>query len=127
MTYPTGRGQPPMYARLAALIRQDILAGRLRPGDRVPSEPELMADFSVSKTTANEALKVLVAEGLVVRRTGTGSFVAAVVPSLVVIEAPSGSRVSARWPRAGEPLLVVEQPGEPERLYPADSTVILFR
>jgi GntR family histidine utilization transcriptional repressor len=66
----------PHYARLKTHIRDRIAEGALKPGDRVPSEHELVALFSVSRMTANRALKELAAEGLVVRRSGSGSFVA---------------------------------------------------
>lgn len=128
------QGGPPRYAQLAAMIRADIIAGRLRPGDRVPSEPALIDEYDVSKTTASRALDLLVAEGLIIRRSGSGSFVATSVPGPQRITAPSGTRVSARWPRSGElpglppgtVALVVELPGGGEVLYPADRASVIF-
>ena len=66
----------PHYARMKSFIRDRIAQGALKPGDRVPSEHELVAQFSVSRMTANRALKELAAEGLVTRRSGSGTFVA---------------------------------------------------
>jgi GntR family histidine utilization transcriptional repressor len=68
----------PHYARMKTFIRDHITQGALKPGDRVPSEHELVAQFSVSRMTANRALKELAAEGLVIRRSGSGTFVAEV-------------------------------------------------
>jgi DNA-binding transcriptional MocR family regulator len=127
-------GGPPKYARLAALIRADIIAGRLRAGDRVPSEPHLTDLYGVSKTTASDALRLLVTEGLIERRAGSGSFVRPGGPAQLVVEAPRGSRVSVRWAAPGELpdglsgalALVVDTPQRPARIYQADRCVVLF-
>jgi GntR family transcriptional regulator, transcriptional repressor for pyruvate dehydrogenase complex len=54
-----------------------IQAGTLKPGDRVPSEPELMKEFGVSRTVVREAMSRLQASGLVETRQGVGTFVLA--------------------------------------------------
>ena len=65
---------------IIAQIRDSILSGRLKPGDRLASEKELIAQFGVSKATMREALRVLEVMGLVEIRKGTsgGAFVAEV-------------------------------------------------
>ncbi|GAA1881350.1 FadR/GntR family transcriptional regulator [Asanoa iriomotensis] len=59
--------------QIKLLLRQ----GRLRPGDRLPSERELCERFGVSRVTVREALRVLEANGLVDIRVGArgGAFV----------------------------------------------------
>ncbi len=59
-------------------IRDAILSGQLKPGERVASEKELILQFGVSKATLREALRVLEAMGLIEIRKGTsgGAFVA---------------------------------------------------
>lgn len=66
--------------RIIVQIRDAVLSGRLKPGDRLASEKELIAQFEVSKATMREALRVLEAMGLVEIRKGTqgGVFVAEV-------------------------------------------------
>jgi GntR family transcriptional repressor for pyruvate dehydrogenase complex len=66
--------------KIIAQIRDAILSGQLKPGDRVASEKELMEQFEVSKATMREALRVLEVLGLIEVRKGTagGAFVAAV-------------------------------------------------
>jgi GntR family transcriptional repressor for pyruvate dehydrogenase complex len=61
-------------------IRDAILSGRFKPGDRLASEKELVADFGVSKASMREALRVLEAMGLVEIRKGIsgGIFIAEV-------------------------------------------------
>jgi GntR family transcriptional repressor for pyruvate dehydrogenase complex len=61
-------------------IRNAILSGRFKPGDKVASEKELMSDFGVSKATLREALRVLEGMGLVEIKKGIagGVFIAEV-------------------------------------------------
>jgi GntR family transcriptional repressor for pyruvate dehydrogenase complex len=61
-------------------IRNAILSGRFKPGDKVASEKELMSEFGVSKATLREALRVLEGMGLVEIRKGIagGVFIAEV-------------------------------------------------
>jgi GntR family transcriptional repressor for pyruvate dehydrogenase complex len=61
-------------------IRNAILSGRFKPGDKVASEKELMSEFGVSKATLREALRVLEGMGLVEIKKGItgGVFIAEV-------------------------------------------------
>jgi len=63
------------YRRVAQDLRDQIADGRLQPGDRIPSLTELQEEFGVSDTVILEARKVLVAEGLLIARTGDGTYV----------------------------------------------------
>lgn len=65
----------PMYQQLKDLIIGRISSGELRPADRVPSENELVVAMSVSRMTANRALRELTDEGYVERVAGRGTFV----------------------------------------------------
>jgi GntR family transcriptional regulator len=67
----------PLYARIERHLRDEIASGRLREGDRMPSEPELARNFNTTRATVSRALQQLVFEGIVVRRAGSGTFVAA--------------------------------------------------
>ena len=66
----------PRYQQLKDMIIGRISSGELRPSDRVPSENELVQSMSVSRMTANRALRELGNEGYVERVTGRGTFVA---------------------------------------------------
>lgn len=66
----------PQYQRLKAHVMAEIEAGTLRPGDRIPSELDLIKRFGVSRMTANRALRELEQAGAVTRVQGVGSFVA---------------------------------------------------
>lgn len=64
-----------LYLAIQNAIRKDIKEGRLKAGDRLPSEAELMSTFSVSRNTASKALNELADSGWIVRIQGNGSFV----------------------------------------------------
>lgn len=57
-------------------IATEIRNGRFAPGDRLPTEAELVAAMGVSRTVLREAVAALKADGLVVTRQGLGAFVA---------------------------------------------------
>ncbi len=58
------------YERIVEQIEEAVESGSLQPGERLPSERELMAQFAVSRSTVREALRVLQARGLVRSRPG---------------------------------------------------------
>jgi GntR family transcriptional regulator of arabinose operon len=64
----------PKYRQIIDSLRQGILAGHYRKGARLPSEAELVRRFGVSRMTVVKAMQYLQQEGLLVRRTGSGSF-----------------------------------------------------
>jgi GntR family transcriptional regulator len=66
----------PLYQQLERKMRQAILQKKLAPGDALPAERELAEQFAVSRITIRKALDALVAEGLLNRRHGTGTFIA---------------------------------------------------
>jgi GntR family transcriptional regulator len=73
----TNRNGTPAYKRIQEAIRKRIESSDLKPGDPVASERELARMHDVSLMTARHALTVLAHEGLVERRRGAGTFVAA--------------------------------------------------
>lgn len=60
---------------LAALLRSEIEAGKLRPGDKLPSERVLADQHGIARNTAAEAIRILAESGLVTRQHGKGNFV----------------------------------------------------
>ena len=58
------------YEQVADQLLQMINSGELKPGDRLPSEAELAADFGVSRTTVREALRILATRNLIHTRKG---------------------------------------------------------
>ncbi len=80
MIFKTASKSEKVSDKIIAQIRDAILSGQLKPGDRLASEKELMEQFEVSKATMREALRVLEVLGLIEIRKGTGggTFVAEV-------------------------------------------------
>ncbi len=66
----------PLYARVESALAEDIAAGRLTPGQQIPTEGELVARFAVSRITVRKAVENMVMRGLVEIRRGKGTFVA---------------------------------------------------
>lgn len=66
----------PLYVQVKNWIRARIESGELRPNEALPGERELVARLGLSRTTVRQALSDLVAEGVLYRHHGKGTFVA---------------------------------------------------
>jgi DNA-binding LacI/PurR family transcriptional regulator len=67
--------QTPKYSQVYSALRREIQSGRLKRGDRLPSEAELVRKFGTSRITVGRAVRDLQAAGLVERRAGSGTYV----------------------------------------------------
>ena len=65
----------PLYRKLKDHILAQMSSGEWPPGSRVPSENELVAEFGISRMTANRALRELMQDGYLTRIRGLGTFV----------------------------------------------------
>ncbi|MCW2729900.1 MAG: transcriptional regulator [Mycobacterium sp.] len=65
---------PPAYQALRQALRDDIAAGAYRDGVRLPTESELVARHGLSRQTVRRAFQDLVAEGVVYRVPGRGTY-----------------------------------------------------
>lgn len=68
-------GKGPLYRRLQDALRRAIETSVLGPQEALPPERELASDLSVSRITVRKALDGLVADGLLTRKHGAGTFV----------------------------------------------------
>jgi GntR family transcriptional regulator len=66
----------PLYHQLEQDLVQRIGGGEFAPGDALPTEEGICEQYGVSRITVRRALDALLAQGLIVRRRGVGSFVA---------------------------------------------------
>ena len=73
-----------MPERLAKRMQDQIIASEMREGDKLPTEPELMQSFGVSRTVVREAVAILISRGLVDVRPRRG----------MTVKAPDGSGVA---------------------------------
>ncbi|HEX2950774.1 MAG TPA: GntR family transcriptional regulator, partial [Armatimonadota bacterium] len=74
----------PGYIVVQEAIRQRILDGKLVVGQKITAERELEKEFGLSRLTINKGIAGLVAEGMLERRHGQGTFVAQVRPEATV-------------------------------------------
>lgn len=65
----------PKYMQIANYVRDQILRGDLQPGDEVPSERQIAAEWNVARPTAARSLEALRQQGFVESRQGSGTFV----------------------------------------------------
>lgn len=65
----------PLYLLVIDKIKQDIEAGVLKPGNRLPSEFDLAKELGISRATLREALRILEDENVIIRKHGVGTFV----------------------------------------------------
>ena len=87
----------PLHERIRAEIETAIMSGDLRPGDRIPKETDLMAQYDCARMTVNKALSALAAAGMLERRKRAGSFVARPRAQSLVLEVPDlAAAIAAR-------------------------------
>ena len=85
----SGRNKRSLAQGVADDLQQRIRLGRLKPGDKLPPESAIMAEFGVSRTVVREALSQLQAAGLAQTRHGIGTFVLAPSKAGLGIDADS--------------------------------------
>jgi GntR family transcriptional regulator len=106
--------RPTLVDSAEQALRNWLAPGRHRPGDRLPPEHELAAMLGVSRGTLRAALERLERSGEIVRRQGSGTFVASVAPPAALREGlerlVSYARLArARGVRLGAVDVLVEQ------------------
>ncbi len=96
------RAGTPLYRWFYEELRAAILAGRLRPGGRLPATRELAAEYGLSRPTLVAAFEQLRSEGYVEGRTGSGTYVSQTLPE-DLLQAPR-TKLTARPGRRSVPL-----------------------
>ncbi|MDF5757639.1 GntR family transcriptional regulator [Spongiactinospora sp. TRM90649] len=122
----------PVYKQLADLLRTQIQAGELRPGQRLLAENDYVAEYGISRDSVRRAMAVLRSEGLIVTEL-RGSRVREPEES-VEVQVDAGTTIAARMPTdperrqlgigEGIPILVITDPDGETRLLPADRTIL---
>ncbi|WP_295377879.1 histidine utilization repressor [uncultured Pseudacidovorax sp.] len=103
-----------LYEQVKEHIVRRIQSGEWPAGHRLPSEHELVAQFGISRMTANRALRELVDEGRVKRVAGVGSFVAETKPQSTLLQiANIASEIRGRGHDYGFELLAAERVAAP--------------
>lgn len=73
---PDLRSTTPLYLQLCARLAQHIRDGRFQPHEALPSERLLSESLNLSRVTARKAIDRLVEQGLIVRKRGSGNYIA---------------------------------------------------
>lgn len=66
----------PLYKQLYNLLTEQISKGLLKPGDKIPSEGQLVELYNISRVTVRAAIEMMVKEGILIKRHGKGTYVA---------------------------------------------------
>jgi GntR family transcriptional regulator len=74
-TLPVPTGHSPLYMQVAATLRAQIVEGQIKTGEALPSERDLCTIMGASRVTVRKATEMLIEEGLLSRRQGSGTFV----------------------------------------------------
>src|ERR1700704_7218034 len=83
MTLKKGHRKSSRYRDIASELQKEIRLGVYPIGKLLPTETELMARHSASRQTVREALRIIIEQGLIVRRAGLGSVVIATAPPVL--------------------------------------------
>ena len=113
---PGREKEVPLYVQLYRRYRDAIAAGKLRPGDRVPSVRSLASELNLARGTVEAAYQMLISEGYFVARGAAGTIVSTRLGSLAELnqnDAPTVSAQAALSPSAVEPEPLPFQPGLP--------------
>lgn len=76
---PDAQDSSPIYLQLSRMLAGAIREGRYKPDEALPSERVLAETLNVSRVTARSAIDQLVAQGLIVRRRGSGNYIAPLI------------------------------------------------
>ena len=79
----TNAGGQPIYDQIVSQVKAQILSGKLKEGDALPSLRALANDLRISVITTKRAYEELEREGFIVSLTGKGSFVAGANTELI--------------------------------------------
>ncbi|WP_435172462.1 GntR family transcriptional regulator [Actinacidiphila sp. bgisy145] len=96
----------PVYRQLSTALQGRIDAGEWGPGEKLPSEPELVREFGVNRLTVRQALDELERAGAVAIRHGKGTYVSEPATTVEVTIDPG----SERWETAGGQWATREDP-----------------
>lgn len=75
-------GHSKKYMEIISLFKSKIISGELRPGDKLPTEIEMVNQLGISRTPVREAIKILEAIGIIEIKRGEGMFLRQTVSEL---------------------------------------------
>lgn len=114
MDEQTAQDSTPIFQRIKDYLVSEIASGRWKEGDLVPSEQALVRQFGVSRMTVNRAVRELTAEQVLVRRQGSGTYVAPQKYQATLVEIRNiADEIRARGKlHRADPRLLREEPAD---------------
>jgi len=94
----------PLHRQLYEALRRAILDGKLGPDERLPSSRDLVHDLQLSRNTVVAALSQLAAEGFLVSRVGSGTFVNPNLPKSLPPRSPRATHQNSPLSHRGQSL-----------------------
>jgi DNA-binding transcriptional regulator YhcF (GntR family) len=73
----------PIFQQIKEMIEEDILSGRLKPDEQIPSNSRLVSYYGINPVTVHKGVTLLADEGLIYKKRGLGMFVAADAPVIL--------------------------------------------
>jgi len=114
--------RPPLYQQAADILRSRL--AKMSPGECLPAERLLATEYGISITTVREAVRILAASGLVVRKQGKGTFLAERMPqkkgwvAITIDQDVSDPRTSSIYLKIAQQVRgLLEEEGVASRLY----------
>lgn len=96
----------PLYQQLRDVIRDKIITGEYAPGTAIPSENELASKYGVHRLTVRNTIEILVDEGLLITKQGSGIYVTGKKKQMDIDQFP-GYKKSLKDKRAKEKAAVI--------------------
>ncbi len=125
LTIPLSPKQGPLFRQVYLGLRGAILAGRLSPGEKLPSTRELAEQLGISRTVALLAYNQLLAEGFATGRSGSGTYVSDAIAARIAPRPRTSAHVqlSRFGVSAAEASRTLHLPSRAERPLPLDFAV----
>jgi GntR family transcriptional regulator len=105
---PDPRDHAPLYLQLSRKLGDVIRAGKYQAHDALPSERLLSETLNISRVTARKAIELLVEQGLIVRRQGSGNYIAPMIEQPLSLLTSFSEELSRRGYTPGSQWLVRE-------------------
>jgi GntR family transcriptional regulator / MocR family aminotransferase len=118
-------GQGLLHEQVYRAIRMSILAGKMRPGVRLPSTRSLGRQLGISRTTVLSAYEQLTAEGYLTGRPGSGTYVSQEIPDSMISTRQPAAQVPAEMKaRTSRPKKISAYAARIQKMEPASRVVI---
>lgn len=119
------KSKQPLYRQLYENLRNAILSGRIRAGERLPPTREVSADLNISRNVVSLAFEQLVLEGYVTGKVGSGTFVSSTLPDDFIRSesSPGGSRRNVQAPKNIKTVDVLQRNAAKEEITPFQNAV----